>query len=148
MENKGPNGWIRGAVWAIGLSLGVVTMLFSALYNAERSISIERHDDTEQRIEDISRRKQLIAVNVGKLQREVSTLAERVDDHNSTSEEWKNRITSIERILYKLQSDSSARPDPWTGTEGRAEARRVDRIEVLIGLLQSQINEIKEEISQ
>jgi len=138
-QDTGPSQWIRGATWTLGIGLSIVTLLFSVLYNSERSYNTERHNDLEVRVTDISKRKQILTANLAKLQREVSTL----EEHVVGNDKWKNRLIDIERIVYKLQSDSSARPDPWTGTEGRADARRIDRLEIVIELLQAQLAEVK-----
>lgn len=129
---QGPSQWVRGAVWAVGVGLGLVTLLFGALYNNERSVNAERHNRLSERITEVSRRKQQIGTRQDKLAREISVLSEHTSDHDESAKEWQNRIRELERHLRTLQSNPNARPDPWTGTEGRAEARRVDRLELTV----------------
>ena len=126
----------------MGVSLGLITVLFGALYNHERALNSERHDQTSNRILEISRRKQIIGAEQDKLARQVSEFIAHFDDHKEEAREWKNRIREVERRVISLSSDANARPDPWTGTQGRAEARRTDKLELIVDKFEFFIPEI------
>lgn len=142
MPEKQPNAWVRGAVWALGAGLGVVIALGGALYTDMRSDVVERADDLGERIAEISRRKQLITAKVHELDRAVSALEARLSDHKQSAEEWKSRIERTERGIHELSSVATARPDPFTGTEGRALERRLDALELRHGASEKWVAEI------
>jgi hypothetical protein len=54
-----------------------------------------------------------------------------VETHEKTAGEWKQRIIENERALRQLQTAPSARPDPFTGSEGRQLEYRIERLEGL-----------------
>jgi hypothetical protein len=52
-------------------------------------------------------------------------------EHERQADFWINRIEQNTRELHALQRQPSARPDPFTGTEGRELERRIRVIEEL-----------------
>jgi hypothetical protein len=52
-----------------------------------------------------------------------------IDAHNRESDEWKNRIRELEKRVIDLNTRPSSRPDPFTGTEGRALEERIRGLE-------------------
>jgi hypothetical protein len=52
-----------------------------------------------------------------------------IDSHNAESAEWKRRIIILEEKVYALSTRASARPDPFTGSMGRALEERIQALE-------------------
>ena len=50
-------------------------------------------------------------------------------EHARSAEEWYRRISELEHDVHSLQRQPSARPDPFTGTEGRELERRIRKLE-------------------
>ena len=50
-------------------------------------------------------------------------------NHQTLSEERKDRILELEREVRELTTNANARPDPFTGTMGRELSRRIERLE-------------------
>ena len=49
--------------------------------------------------------------------------------HERSADEWKQRIIENERELRGLMQSPAARPDPFTGTEGRELEQRIQQLE-------------------
>lgn len=140
----GPGPWIRGAVWALGLGLGVVVALFGNLLSDLRADSVERHGRCLERITDVSQRKQALGQVVDRLAREVAGNSEHIKDHI-------DRVRKAESRLHALSSNANSRPDPFTGTEGRQLERRIDRLEMTsekVNLFIGQVGQIKKEFAE
>jgi hypothetical protein len=54
-----------------------------------------------------------------------------VETHEKSAGEWKQRILENERALRQMRTSPEARPDPFTGTEGRQLEMRIERLEDL-----------------
>ena len=52
-----------------------------------------------------------------------------IASHNDESIEWKNRIKSLEQKVYDIQTKPTARPDPFTGADGRELDQRIRTLE-------------------
>jgi hypothetical protein len=52
-----------------------------------------------------------------------------IDSHNREAEQWKQRILALEQKLYDMSTRSTARPDPFTGSMGRALEDRIEALE-------------------
>lgn len=50
-------------------------------------------------------------------------------EHERSAERWIKQIEENERNLQELLRNSGARPDPFTGTEGRALDERIRKLE-------------------
>ena len=50
-------------------------------------------------------------------------------EHVRSAEEWYRRIKELEHDVHSLQRQPNARPDPFTGTEGRELERRIRKLE-------------------
>ena len=50
-------------------------------------------------------------------------------EHIKNAEEWYRRINELERDVHSLQRQPAARPDPFTGTEGRELEKRIRKLE-------------------
>jgi hypothetical protein len=50
-------------------------------------------------------------------------------EHEKQADRWIAKILENERSIHSLQQQPSARPDPFTGTEGRELERRIRAIE-------------------
>ena len=51
------------------------------------------------------------------------------EEHFRSAADWYRRITELERDVHALQRRPAARPDPFTGTEGRALDERIKKLE-------------------
>lgn len=129
MADLQPSQWVRGAVWAVGLGLGLFIMLFTALYSDLRSDSVERTGRLTVQVQELSQRKRLLHEKVELLAREISVIGEQSSGHANESKEWKTRIRNLEVIARDLITDSSARPDPFTGTDGQKLQQRINVLE-------------------
>mgnify|MGYP001547381064 CR=1 FL=1 len=106
-----PNGpetpkWYLALAWVVGLSVPA-------------AIGWVRTD-----VNDIESELRQLRVDVAE------NSAHRVE-HDRNAEEWKQRIRLNESGLRELTNNASARPDPFTGTEGRQLERRIDILERL-----------------
>lgn len=52
-----------------------------------------------------------------------------VETHEKSAAEWKQRILENERSLRQMRTSPEARPDPFTGTEGRQLEQRIQQLE-------------------
>jgi hypothetical protein len=52
-----------------------------------------------------------------------------VESHEKSAGEWKQRIMENERALRQMRTSPEARPDPFTGTEGRKLEQRIQQLE-------------------
>jgi hypothetical protein len=150
-EASGPGPWIRGAVWALGLGLGVVVALGSALYSDLRADSMERYGRCSERITDVSRRKQALSDNFRQLALEVATLAEHANNNDYASKGLAQKLEKADARLQKLATNANARPDPFTGTEGRALERRIDRLELTgekVTMFMTQVAQLQKDFSE
>lgn len=117
-----PSAWIRGAVWALGLGIGILTAGLGALYHSERSASLDRHGGISNRLETVEG-------IVSGLATSVARTLERIDRDSDESGYWKDRIDRNRDGIAELRTNSMARKDPFTGTEGREHERRIDAVE-------------------
>ena len=140
MPDVQPSHWVRGAVWAMGLGLGVVIALGSALYSDLRSDAFERYKRLEQRLDESSRRKQELRKELAFQARTLSGLEEHVYAHDATADEWKSRIQTTEQRIRDLATDTTARPDSFTGSEGRVLSGRISVLETALAELRTSIN--------
>lgn len=49
-------------------------------------------------------------------------------EHEKTSERWINQIIRNSELIREMRSTPEARPDPFTGTEGRELQRQIDEL--------------------
>ena len=54
---------------------------------------------------------------------------EHMDRHETEANYWKQRIDRNRDEIRKIMKSPSARPDPFTGTEGKELERRIDKLE-------------------
>lgn len=66
---------------------------------------------------------------IGDLESRLSAAVAAAESHFDEAERWKDRIQELETDARRQQRDPTARPDPWTGTEGRANRDRIDQLE-------------------
>jgi hypothetical protein len=50
-------------------------------------------------------------------------------EHEKQAERWIDKILENERRIQRIETNTSARPDPFTGTEGRALRYRIEKLE-------------------
>lgn len=55
------------------------------------------------------------------------------ENHDRTSNYWISEIEKLRANVHELQVNPTARKDPFTGTEGRDLARRIQRLERAAG---------------
>ena len=56
-------------------------------------------------------------------------LETRVAGHDEESHTWKDRINRNEQVLVELRTNAAARPDPFTGSDGRELEKRIRALE-------------------
>ena len=123
------NKWIRGAAWAFGI-VAPILIAGLAAYNSAVLNHIQReHDDITQRVVVVE------GVISGLVQSTAKTV-QHIELHNAEKNHWISRIEENSRAISSLAKDSSARPDPYTGTDGRR-----DKSEVM-----AEINALKKEV--
>lgn len=49
--------------------------------------------------------------------------------HTETATDWRGRIERLEAQVHEITTRATARPDPFTGTMGRALESRIERLE-------------------
>ena len=60
--------------------------------------------------------------------------------HIAEAERYKDKIDDVIREVAILQRVPEARPDPWTGTDGRKDRERIVRMEEELDRLKSEID--------
>lgn len=141
MAEQQPGLWVRGAVWSLGLGLGIVIGLISVLYTNLRTDADKQYSQLTARLLEYSSRKRALTAQVSKLGREVSSVHEHVTEHDRSAQEWKDRIASNEKRLHILSSSSTARPDPFTGTQGRVLERRLDQVSFAVKQIEKRLHD-------
>jgi len=118
--------WYLALAWVVGLSVPA-------------AIGWVRSD-----VHDVESELRKLRVNVAE------NSAHRVE-HDKNAEEWKQRIRRNESGVRELTNNASARPDPFTGTEGRQLERRIDQLERgfdQIERLREQMKEIEQQMDE
>ena len=110
--------WVKGAVSALGISLGGFIILGGALYNHDRDNILQRIDDIELAI--VSKRSRVNA-----LSELVVRTVEHVEQKEKEWEYWHNRIEENSKRALQISTNALSRPDPFTGTMGREMDRRL-----------------------
>ena len=112
------SGWTKGATWVIGLVAPLIVGGLAA-YTASVTAHIQReHDELTKRVVVLE------GVVSGLVQSTARTL-QHVELHSQEKNHWIQRIEENTRSLSSLAKDSSARPDPYTGTDGRRDKAEV-----------------------
>lgn len=140
MPDVQPSHWVRGAVWALGLGLSIIIAFGSALYSDLRSDAFERYERLEQRVSEISRRKQELRKELARQARTLSGLEEHVYAHDSSANEWKSRIQGAEQRIRDLTTNTASRPDAVTGSEVRVLSGRLSVLETALSELRLSAN--------
>lgn len=111
-------GWVKGAAWVLGL---VAPLLIGGLaaYTASVVSGVQReHDDLQQRVVVLE------GLVSGLVQSTAKTL-QHVELHTAEKNHWILRIEENSRAITSLTKDTHARPDPYTGTDGRRDKAEV-----------------------
>ena len=121
--------WIRSAVWALGIGLGIVATGGGAFAR----FVVANFDQRLDRIEQFDSATRGI---VDGLVVHCAENAKHVEQHEQQSAYWKQRIESNSSAIGDLRTDARSRPDPFTGSDGRklrelidANERRLDDVE-------------------
>ena len=123
-DETDPSGWVKGAVWVMGIGLPLLAGGMVYLNDLQRTANGERYRQLAQRV-DIGDAK------LGGLIESVVRALEYIESHERESDRYKNRIDALTEKMQALATDALARPDPFTGTEGRELERRIDTLEHL-----------------
>jgi len=110
--------WLKGAAWVLGL---VAPLLIGGLaaYTASVVSGVQReHDDLQQRVVVLE------GLVSGLVQSTAKTL-QHVELHTAEKNHWILRIEENSRAITSLTKDTHARPDPYTGTDGRRDKAEV-----------------------
>lgn len=129
--------WIKGAVWALGIGIPILVLGVGAYVGAVR-------DDFAARDMEHARR---IATVEGVVSGHSVSLARALKHNEDHQEDARREIARIDRCearLSELATDSTARPDPFTGSQGREIERRIDVLEQ--GLVK--MNAMKERVAE
>jgi uncharacterized protein Yka (UPF0111/DUF47 family) len=91
-------GWVKGAVWALGIGVPLLISGLGAWFLLTRSDALSRDERLDQRVDIIEQR--------------ISTLAAAVQSHAITDESqdrlsalWQARVGSNEQLLRAISSD-------------------------------------------
>lgn len=122
MAGENPSGWVRGAVWALGLGVPVVVGGVAVISGLDRERALERHESLAEHVHANDAR-------LRGLSESVTRALEHVESHNTEANYWKTRIETNTDRITELTSNANARPDPFTGTQGRELERRIDQLE-------------------
>ena len=139
-----PSGWTKGAVWVLGLVVPLAISGLGVLAHVDR-------DNSRRQLESIDGRLEASEGVVSGLTVSVARSLEHVEQHKKQSEYWIGRIEKNTEELNLLRTKSSARPDPFTGTQGRVLERRIDaleRMEDRVQWLTEQIKEVKADLKE
>jgi hypothetical protein len=117
--------WVKTAVWALGIGLGITGALSSMLYR-----NLIEHYDSEIELAR-SERTANRAVIEG-VATELARVGKHTEEHEKVASREIDRINRIEQQCQDVRNKASARPDPFTSAEGRALEQRLDaRIDAL-----------------
>lgn len=103
--------------------------LIGSLYNDLRTVS---HEQTTERLCKrvlecpICDKLQGLATDAKSA---ISEARLHIDSHNREAEQWKQRILALEQKMYEMSTRSTIRPDPFTGSMGRALEERIQALE-------------------
>jgi len=113
-EAGGNNVWTR-----------LLTVVASGLATISLAGSGFLLDSALERLQSLEQTQRRLEVSIARYNNHVQ-------EHEKQSEYWIQRIESNTNRLGRLATDSAARPDPFTGTQGRELERRLDFVERIV----------------
>lgn len=108
-------------------------------------------DSVRREHDDLTKRVVALEGLVSGLMQSVARTLQHVELHTEEKNHWIARIEENSKLLHSLAKDSAARPDPFTGTEGRQLERRIDALEQIAELvkwLKSQVEEMRKDMRE
>ena len=117
-----PSGWVKGAVWALGLGVPVLIAGLGTLSAIDRSSHAARAAEFARRID-------IIEGIVSGLTTSVTKAIEHNRNHEIVAAREISRIDRLEKRISDLATKTNTHKDPCTGTMCREMERRIDAVE-------------------
>ena len=88
-----------------------------------------RLDVLNSDVESIKRQLRTVDLTDAAIAKQVAENSIHRIEHEKSAERWIDQIIENENDIHDLQSRTSARPDPFTGTQGRELRKRIEKLE-------------------